>query len=74
MNVPATARVHDDSKVFVFPGEQAMATIEVKRVEREALEEMGVFDWPIWSKEASTFPWTYDERESAYVLEGRVRV
>ncbi len=38
------------------------------------LEVMGVFDWPIWTKEASTFPWTYDSREICYILEGEVTV
>jgi len=38
------------------------------------LEVMGVFDWPIWTKEASTFPWTYDSRETCYILEGAVTV
>lgn len=38
------------------------------------LEVMGVFDWPVWEKEASTFPWTYDSTEVCYILEGRVTV
>ena len=38
------------------------------------LEVMGVFDWPIWEKEASTFPWTYESEETCYILEGEVIV
>jgi len=38
------------------------------------LEVMGVYDWPIWEKEASTFPWTYDSRETCYLLEGEAWV
>ena len=38
------------------------------------LEVMGVFDWPIWTKEVSTFPWTYDSAETCYFLEGNVIV
>lgn len=38
------------------------------------LEVMGVFDWPIWSKEASTFPWQYDQTETCYFLDGSVIV
>ena len=38
------------------------------------LDVMGVFDWPVWEKEASTFPWTYDNTEVCYILEGRVTV
>lgn len=38
------------------------------------LEELGVRDWPTWSSEVSTFPWTYDEPETCYFLEGDVIV
>ena len=38
------------------------------------LEVMGVYDWPTWSKEVSTFPWTYDQKETCYFLEGDVIV
>lgn len=38
------------------------------------LSELGVTRWPTWSKEVSSFPWTYGEREIAYVLEGEVVV
>jgi len=38
------------------------------------LEKLGVFTWPIWSKEVSTFPWTYDSEETCYLLEGDVTV
>jgi len=38
------------------------------------LSELGVSSWPTWSKEVSVFPWSYDESEVAYVLEGEVVV
>ncbi len=38
------------------------------------LQELGVFDWGIWTKEASTFPWQYDIQETCYFLEGEVVV
>ena len=38
------------------------------------LNELGVDGWPTWSKEVSKFPWSYGEREIAYVLEGEVVV
>jgi uncharacterized cupin superfamily protein len=51
--------------------------LEIK-VERgpgeEKLDAMGVRDWPIWTKEVSEFPWSYDMTETCYVLEGRVVV
>jgi len=40
----------------------------------ERLRDMGVLEWPIWTKEASTFPWTYDGAETCYFLEGDVIV
>ncbi len=52
-----------------------MAKIRVERnPSRERLDRLGVFGWPIWTKEASTFPWTYDEAETCYFLEGEVVV
>ena len=41
---------------------------------QEQLEKLGVFDWPIWTKESSEFPWSYDETETCYFLEGDVVV
>ena len=38
------------------------------------MEVMGVYGWPIWSKEVSEFPWVYDRPESCYFLEGDVIV
>ncbi len=35
------------------------------------LEVMGVYDWPIWRKEASTFPWNYSQQETCYILRGK---
>jgi uncharacterized cupin superfamily protein len=40
----------------------------------ERLAELGVRDWPIWTKEASQFPWSYSESETCYFLEGDVEV
>ncbi len=40
----------------------------------EKLKASGVFSWPVWTKEASEFPWTYDEKETCYFLEGDVVV
>jgi uncharacterized cupin superfamily protein len=30
--------------------------------------------WPTWTKEASEFPWEYDEKETCLLLEGQVTV
>ncbi|MEY3869161.1 MAG: hypothetical protein RLZZ338_3052 [Cyanobacteriota bacterium] len=40
----------------------------------EHLQDLGVYSWPIWTKEVSEFPWTYDEQEMCYLLEGDVIV
>jgi uncharacterized cupin superfamily protein len=41
---------------------------------QEKLKELGISSWPIWTKEVSEFPWTYDEPETCYFLEGDVVV
>ena len=51
-----------------------MSRIEIRRPDKGDLEAEGVFSWPVWEKEESTFPWHYDEPETCYLLEGRVRV
>ncbi|MEO1005790.1 MAG: cupin domain-containing protein [Cyanobacteria bacterium J06638_38] len=38
------------------------------------LDQLRVFHWSIWTKEASEFPWTYDEAETCYFLSGEVVV
>ena len=38
------------------------------------LEVMGVYDWPIWRREASRFRWTYQQQETCYVLRGKFSV
>ena len=52
-----------------------MSTINVEHDPSDArLDELGVFDWPIWEKEESRFPWHYDATETCYLLEGNVVV
>lgn len=36
----------------------------------EELQSLGIFQWPIWAKEASEFPWHYDDEETCFILEG----
>lgn len=38
------------------------------------LEVLGVYDWPIRRKEASSFPWTYQQQETCYILRGKFTV
>jgi len=52
-----------------------MGDIKVERRPSEArLTELGVRGWPVWTKEVSEFPWTYDSQEICYFLEGEVEV
>ncbi|MBI3986897.1 MAG: cupin domain-containing protein [Lentisphaerae bacterium] len=52
-----------------------MKAIQVEHHPSEQrLKELGVRQWPTWTKEPSTFPWTYDEPETCYFLEGDVTV
>jgi hypothetical protein len=46
----------------------------VRSAPAEQLETLGVFGWPIWSKEVSEFPWVYDTEETCYLLTGEVTV
>jgi hypothetical protein len=52
-----------------------MSEIKVEHNPPEArLDELGVRDWGIWTKEVSVFPWSYDTPETCYFLEGEVEV
>ena len=48
--------------------------IKVEKLSQEELKRRGVFGWPIWTKEISRFPWSYDSTEECYLLEGDVTV
>ena len=48
--------------------------IVAKNASKDQLEALGVYNWPIWTKEVSTFPWTYDTSETCLFLEGDVIV
>lgn len=53
----------------------ASQTIHIEHQPSQAsLQALGVSQWPIWTKEISTFPWTYDTAETCYLLEGEVIV
>ena len=45
-----------------------------KAVSSDRLENLGVKDWPVWEKDISEFPWSYDAQETCYLLEGEVEV
>ncbi|MBA4387596.1 MAG: cupin [Verrucomicrobia bacterium] len=52
-----------------------MKDIEIDREPgEEELDKLGVRGWPIWEKEVSEFPWSYDEVETCYILRGEATV
>jgi len=51
-----------------------MSEIKVERATPERLAELGADNWSPWNCGVETFDWTYSERETAHVLEGKVRV
>lgn len=48
--------------------------IVVEKPALEQLQSMNVFSWPVWECEPSCFDWHYDQRETCYLLEGKVTV
>lgn len=55
-------------------GKIMTGTIIIEKPDQEKLEALGVNSWPIWEKEVSRFDWTYDDKETCYILEGKVTV
>ena len=51
-----------------------MAQMSVKKISDTEKKSLGIDAWPTWSKEVSTFPWSYSDKETAYILEGDVTV
>lgn len=45
-----------------------------KNITDEQIDKLGLKQWPIWEKEISEFPWSYDQQETCYIIEGRVVV
>ncbi len=35
------------------------------------LDVLYVDDWPVWEKGVSEFDWTYDKKETCYIVEGK---
>ncbi len=48
--------------------------IIVEKPTDEKLKQLDVSSWGIWECEPSTFEWHYDDRETCYLLEGKVTV
>lgn len=52
----------------------AVSKMTVERPDERALEDRNVKDWPIWTKEPSTFDWHDEASETCDFLEGDVIV
>ncbi|MDN5324590.1 MAG: uncharacterized protein PWP02_300 [Thermosipho sp. (in: thermotogales)] len=48
--------------------------IKISQLNDKELENLGVKNWPIWTKEVSEFDWFYDDQEICYFIEGEVEV
>ncbi len=48
--------------------------VEIKKLTEEEINNLGLKNWPIWTKEVSEFDWYYDTNEQCYFLEGKVIV
>ena len=48
--------------------------IIIEKPGEDKLKQLDVYSWGIWECEPSTFDWHYDDRETCYLLEGKVTV
>ncbi len=46
--------------------------IEIRKISQEEIDQKKVRSWPVWEKEVSRFPHTYEEEEWCFFLEGEV--
>lgn len=51
-----------------------MSKVKVEKATKEKLDSLGIDKWSPWECEPSTFDWEYDEAETCYILEGKVKV
>ncbi|MHA1896219.1 MAG: cupin domain-containing protein [Promethearchaeota archaeon] len=51
-----------------------MSELKVEVPSQEKLKQLDVKNWSPWECEPSTFDWEYASDETAYILEGKVRV
>jgi uncharacterized cupin superfamily protein len=51
-----------------------MSRIVKERPDTARLKELAIEQWSPWQCEPSNFPWEYDDKETAYVFEGKVTV
>ena len=54
--------------------ELLMSILVTYRCPESTIEELGIKKWPIWTCEASSFDWTYHDKETCLLIEGEVTV
>lgn len=76
---PSTRRV--GGRLHLTTRAESMTTVTEKlgiKIERNPpeskLTQLGVRQWPKWGCPPSKFPWTYEAKETCYLLEGKVKV
>lgn len=48
--------------------------IQIISLSPQEIAQKMIHSWPIWEKEISVFPWTYDTEEHCLILEGDIYV
>lgn len=48
--------------------------IKIEKLTEDQISKQGIRNWPIWTKEESTFDWFYDSTEQCLILEGEITV
>jgi uncharacterized cupin superfamily protein len=61
-------------KEIVLKYSTIMCKILLRKITGEEIEKEGISKWPVWEKEVSRFPWTYDTREECLILKGEFTV
>ena len=59
---------------FKYFYQRFMSILVTSPCPESIIEELGIKNWPIWTCEASSFEWTYDDKETCLLLEGEVTV
>jgi uncharacterized protein len=49
-----------------------MNKIEILAYDEAEIAKQGILNWPVWKKDVSVFPHTYEEDEHCLFLEGEV--
>ncbi|KAL2325209.1 hypothetical protein Fmac_024267 [Flemingia macrophylla] len=73
--VPTRRRLHLATRAESMTTAIEKLGIKIERNPPESkLTQLGVRQWPKWGCSPSKFPWTYEAKETCYLLEGKVKV